>query len=277
MQALVVTVPATEAELASDLLWSLGVLAVEERDGGGTPGLEDHLVELWTSLGEDVEEVTRAAEAFPARWRWHLVEVDESVADNWRAHVGPVWVTDRIVIVPSWIDFEPPPGQETVCLRIEPGETFGLGDHPTTVLTARALSEELHPGQRVLDVGCGSGVLGVLAAVSGAGHVVGIDLHPAAVPVTVANAVRNGVSSLVEVSLTPLADVEGPFELVLANILAPALIELSDDLKRVLAPGGTLVISGVLVGAHDHVLAALAPLVPVRTLERDGWAATVLR
>ena len=78
MKALVVSVPAGEVELASDALWALGVVAVEERDAGG--GTEDHLVELWTSLGDDVEAVTRAAEAFPVRWRWQLVDVDESVA-----------------------------------------------------------------------------------------------------------------------------------------------------------------------------------------------------
>jgi len=273
MQALVVTVPATEAELASDVLWQLGVLAVEERDPGA--GTEDHLVELWTSLGEDVDAVAHAAEAFPSRWRWRLVEVDESVADSWRAHAGPTWVTDELVLAPAWIDFEPPAG--ATCVRIEPGETFGLGDHPTTMLSARALLAAMFHGATVLDVGCGSGVLSVIAAVEGASSVDAIDLHPAAVPVTRSNADANGVGALVHVSLAPLAEVAGPFDIVLANILAPALIELASDLVRVLADDGTLVISGILAARHDHVLAALSDLTVVDSHTSEGWIAVVLR
>ena len=84
MLGLVVTVPASEAELASDALWALGVAAIEER--GGESGTEDDLVELWTSLGDDAPAVARAAEGFPARWRWKVIELDPSVTETWRAH-----------------------------------------------------------------------------------------------------------------------------------------------------------------------------------------------
>ena len=272
MLALVVTVPATEAELASDVLWSLGVLAVEERDPGA--GTEDHLVELWTSLGEDVEHVTGAAEAFPARWRWRLVEVDESVADNWRAHAVPTWIRDDVVVVPAWIEAEVPTA--TTIVRIEPGETFGMGDHPTTVLTARGLLDVLEPGDRVLDVGCGSAVLAVLAALRGAGDVVGVDIHPACVPVGSANADANGVADRVDISLRTLDELDGPFDVVLANILAPVLVELAPELVRLVAADGTLVVSGILTTRHDHVVAALAPLRVVGDHRVDGWCALVM-
>ena len=107
MLALVVTVPAGEAELASDALWALGVVAIEERTAG-SPGTEDQLVELWTSLGEDVATITRAAEAFPARWRWHTVEIDRAVTEAWRAHAVPSWVDRDLVVVPAWQDVETP-------------------------------------------------------------------------------------------------------------------------------------------------------------------------
>ena len=98
-----------------------------------------------------------------------------------------------------------------------------------------------------------------------------------AVPVTTANALANGLASRVGVSTTDLADLDGTYDLVVANILAPALIALSADLLRVLAPGGSLVISGILAEAHAHVLSALAPLRVVATDELDGWVAVTLR
>lgn len=277
MLGLVLSVPASEAELAADALWSLGVLAVEERGAGS--GTEDHPVELWTSLGDDPDAITRAAEAFPQRWRWRIVELDPSVADTWRAHARPSWIERDLVVVPAWLDFEAPAG--VTAIRVEPGSTFGLGDHPTTVLTLRALREALFPGAAVLDVGCGSGVLAVAAAVLGAGRVEGIDISPAAVETTRANAQLNGVEGQVDVSTAPLAEVaereDDRFDVVVANILAPALVALADDLRRVLAPAGVLIVSGLLAERTDHVLAALAPLKVIAEEHREGWVALTLR
>ncbi|MGD9702657.1 MAG: 50S ribosomal protein L11 methyltransferase [Acidimicrobiia bacterium] len=273
MLGLVVTVPASEAELASDALWALGVVAVEERDVGS--GTEDHLVELWTSLGDDAEAIAREAEAFPKRWRWRLVEIDPSVANTWRSHAQPSWIERDLVVVPSWLPFEAAPG--VTAIRIEPGSTFGLGDHPTTVLSLRALRKALFPGATVLDVGCGSGVLAVAACCLGAARADCIDISPASIWVTLDNARANGVEALVSVSTTPLSAIDGPYDIVAANILAPALVELADDLRRVLAPDGVLVISGILAERHEHVIAALAPLRVIAEEHREGWAAISLR
>jgi ribosomal protein L11 methyltransferase len=270
MLAIVVTVPVGEAELASDALWSLGVLAVEERDGP-----DGALVELWTSLGDDVEAVTRAAAAFPARWRWRLTDVDESVADEWRRHAVPTWIERDFVVHPAWIPVTT--AAATVAVAVEPGATFGLGDHPTTVLTLRAMRRALFPGAVVLDVGCGSGVLAVSACVLGAARAEAIDINPAAVAVTEANAKRNAVGGAVTASTTPLAEITGPYDLVLANILAPALVELGGDLQRVLDSDGVLVVSGLLAGRDAHVRAALEPLRVIDVDERDGWEALTLR
>jgi ribosomal protein L11 methyltransferase len=267
--ALVLTVPVPDGELAADALWSLGVLAVEERDAPAVG-----MVELWTSLGDDAEAVAAAAEGFPARWHWRLVEVDPADAQRWREHAHPTWVHADLVVSPAWVAFDPPPG--TIVVRIEPGSTFGLGDHPSTVLALRSL-RPLVSGASLLDVGCGSGVLGVAAAVLGAERVDAIDITAAAVETTAGNATANGVADRVRPSTTPLADVDGAYDVVVANILAPALIELAPDLRRVLRDDGALVISGILRDRYEHVLQALRPLRVVDTRTLEGWAAVTLR
>ena len=267
MLALVVAVPPGEVELASDVLWSLGVVAVEERDAGD-------VVELWTSLGDETAALRSMLAEHLVGWPWRFVEVDERVADTWRDHAAPVKVDADLVVCPAWVDYDAQHGETVV--RIEPGSTFGLGDHPTTVLSLRALRGALFDGATVLDVGCGSGVLAVAACVLGAAHATGVDISPAAVPTTKANAEANGVADRVEVSTSPLAEVDGQYDVVVANILAPTLIELSDDLRRVVAPRGVLIISGVLAGRHDHVEAALRPLRTINVAEMDGWAAVTL-
>ena len=271
MLALVVTTTVADVELASDALWSLGVVAIEERvaaDG----------VELWTSLGDDADAVVAAASPGLSRWSWHFVEVDETVADTWRAHAEPVWIDPDLVICPAWVAFEAPCDLESelTVLRIEPGATFGLGDHPTTMLSMRAMRRALRSGSTVLDVGCGSGVLAVGACVLGASRAVAVDIAPAAVPITKANAASNGVQDLIDVSTTPLAQVDGQFGIVVANILGPTLIELAEDLIRVVAAGGVLIVSGVLANRHEHVEAALQPLRRIHRETLDGWAVITL-
>jgi ribosomal protein L11 methyltransferase len=261
---IVVTTPAHEVELASDALWSLGVVAIEERNEGDD-------VELWTSLGDDRASVMGAASNLLERWPWRFVELDETVADTWRLHAQPIWIASDLVVCPAWVPFEESPG--VTVIRIEPGATFGLGDHPTTILSMRAIRAVLRPGSTVLDVGCGSGVLAVGACVLGAASARAVDISPASVPTTRANADANGVGDRVDVSTTPLAEVDGSFDIVVANILAPTLIDLADDLIRVTAPGGSLVISGVLAERHSHVEAALGTLQRADRVTLDGWAA----
>jgi ribosomal protein L11 methyltransferase len=269
MRAFVVSVTPTDVEVASDLLWSLGVVAVEERSVGSG------LIELWTSLGDDFDGVAFAAAAVSidsaTTWEWRFESVDESVADAWREFARPVTAAPGLEVRPAWITGVPE--QDGITLLIEPGATFGLGDHPTTVLSLRALVGMIRPGDRVLDVGCGSGVLAIAALRLGAGTATGIDISPAAVTVTLENAARNGVD--VDVSTTPLADVTGTFDVVVANILAPVLVDLADDLRRI--TGRVLIVSGVLEGGFDHVVAALAPMEVVDVETLDGWAAVLLR
>lgn len=273
MRALVVTVAAEDAELAADALWALGVAAVEERS------TSTGMLELWTSIGEGGVGGggdARAAAALDLHgWAWRFAEVDESVADSWRAFAQPVEAAPGIVICPAWrvADMSPAVIDGHTVIAIEPGAAFGLGDHPTTRLSVRALAGHVRRGDHVLDVGCGSGVLSIAAIRSGAAHARAIDIADAAVEATAHNAVLNGVE--VDVSTQPLADVDGIYDVVVANILAPVLVELAPDLRRV--TGRVLILSGVLDGRFDHVVAALSPMEVVDVEVIDGWASVVLR
>lgn len=273
MLAFVLVVPVADAEIASDRLFGLGVAAVEERAAD-----RDGHVELWTEVGDSAVAIEAAVAAVGDLGEWRTAELDASVADSWRQYAAPISVSDDVVIVPAWLAGTADIGDATPIL-IDPGAAFGMGDHPTTQLTLRSLLRELAvramPAS-VLDVGCGSGVLAIAAAQRGAAPVVGIDISAAAVEATDANAHANHVGDIVHASTTPLAEVVGDYDIVLANVLAPGLIDMATDLRRVVAQGGALVISGILADRHDHVLDALAPLVPVTTLANDGWVAVTL-
>jgi ribosomal protein L11 methyltransferase len=267
MRALVVTVPTEEVDVASDVLWQLGVRAIEERAGDGH-------VELWTAVGDEAEAAERATAALGERWSVRLVDIADGAADTWREFAGPMWIDDALVVVPAWQRHDV--GDGVVTIQIEPGGAFGLGDHPTTVLSLRAARRHLGMGRRVLDVGCGTGVIAVMAALVGASSVRAVDVASAAIEATRDNAARNGVSDHVDADTTPVRDLDGPFQLVVANILAPTLVDLAEDLRRLTASDGRLVISGILADRHDHVLSALAPMIVERTDTLDGWAAVTL-
>lgn len=258
MRALVVSVSPAQVDVAADVLWSMGVLAVEERH------VAAEVVELWTSLGDDVTRVD-----LPFAWRFE--EVDDEVVNTWRHHAEPVWVEPDLVVCPAWVDadFE----AHITVLRIEPGSTFGLGDHPTTRLSVRALRAEVRPGHRVLDVGSGSGVLALAARRFGAARVTATDIAATAVTVGQANAARNHIERI-EFTTAELHTLQHPYDVVVANILAPVLVELAPQLVRL--AGQVLIVSGVLEDAYEHVVAALAPMELQSTHTQDGWAALVL-
>lgn len=261
-------VPLADAELGADRLWAAGAQAVEEIDEGATIALRSVLA--------DDDSVSRVRLGpLPEGWGLTFFDQPDAPSEAWRDFAVPIDVSPTLVVHPAW---RPPAATNGVrYVAIEPAGAFGLGDHPTTRLAATAAERLTGHATSVLDVGCGTGVLAVIAAVQGAAPVIAIDIAEAAREATLANADRNGVADRIEASTTPLGEVAGTFDIVFANILAPTLVALADDLRRVLAPDGTLVISGVLEGAYDHVLAALAPLRVVRTDVLDGWAAVELR
>lgn len=267
MRVLQIAVAAADAELAADRLWQAGARAVELVE------LPEGLVAARSVLADDDAVSLRRLGPVPADWTVDWIIVPDAASEAWRDFVGPVPVGDRLVLRPAWL---PALDDGRLEVAIEPAGAFGLGDHPTTRLSAAAVERLATPGCTVLDVGCGSGVLAIVAALRGAASAVGIDVAEAAVEATRANAIRNGVDDRVSAASTPIAEIEGSYDLVLANVLAPALVAMADDLRRLVTTGGALVVSGILAESHDHVLAALAPLVPVRTDVMDGWAAVQL-
>ncbi len=280
MRAFVLVVDSTEVDVASDALWQLGVRAIEERLAPATAGAGDgrDRVELRTSVGDDDESIRRAVDHLAQRWDWRVDVIADETSDAsraWREFAAPMWIDDRLVVVPAWLEHESFDG--VVAVSIEPGGAFGLGDHPTTRLSLRALRPLIHSTSVVLDVGCGTGVLAITAAVFGARHVCAVDIASAAVEATLDNAERNGVRRHIDVDTTPVDELDGSFDVVVANILAPTLISMADELRRLTSREGRLVISGILADRHEHVLAALAPMMVERTDVLDGWACVTLR
>lgn len=184
-----------------------------------------------------------------------------------QSQFAPVEITPSFWIVPTW--HEPPAAADTM-IRLDPGLAFGTGTHPTTRMCLRWIAR--HPaavrGARVLDYGCGSGILAIGAALHGAGKIDAVDIDPAAVESTRHNAAANGVA--LQAGLAELA--QGRYGVVLANILATPLKLLAPLLCGHLAPGGRLVLAGILARQADELIAAYAPWCPITVLdEEDGW------
>jgi ribosomal protein L11 methyltransferase len=182
-----------------------------------------------------------------------------------QSQFAPVAVTPTFWIVPSWHDA---PAPARTVLRLDPGLAFGTGTHPTTRMCLRWIADNAQPWPRVLDYGCGSGILAIAAALHGANGVDAVDIDAAAVASTRANAAHNGV----RVSAGLPSAAYGRYALVLANILAKPLVLLAPLLCRHVAPGGQFVLAGILERQADELTAAYAPACALRVTERDdGW------
>jgi len=182
-----------------------------------------------------------------------------------QSQFAPVPITPAFWIVPSW--HEPPAGAERV-IRLDPGLAFGTGTHPTTRMCLRWISRHAQRWPRVLDYGCGSGILAIAAALHGAAEVDAVDIDPAAVESTRANAAANGV--IVRAALPDAA--RGRYGLVLANILAQPLKLLAPLLAGHAAPGACVVLAGILERQAGELQAAYAPWCALEVADiEDGW------
>jgi ribosomal protein L11 methyltransferase len=205
---------------------------------------------------------------------------EEDWASAWKAHFPVMRFGERIVIKPTWRDYDPAP--DDVIIALDPGMAFGTGLHPTTRLCLVGLErwaeEGIVAGASVIDVGCGSGVLAVGAALLGAGRVHAVDTDPIAVDATNQNAARNGVT--VEAGRGSLPRHDGPFDLVFANLVASILVELAEPLAQAMRPGegtpgsgGRLLASGIFIDREPEVRRALAAagLRIVRREQETDW------
>jgi ribosomal protein L11 methyltransferase len=214
---------------------------------------------------------------------------DVDWAERWKEHFPPLQLGQRVFIVPSWErDFRVPP--DGLAITLDPGLAFGTGQHATTALCVELIEAGLAAAPaaslQLLDVGCGSGILAMVAARLGCQRALAIDNDPSAVIVTRENVQQNGLSSTVQASDMGLEQIPGHFDWVVANILAQTLIALAAPLVAHTAPGGTLVLSGILVSQEDEVVAAINDAaqasgrtlpVTVRRAQRDEWLAVQLR
>lgn len=300
---LVVDVPSAEAEDIGAQLFERGALGVEERDAttlvkgggagvaGGADGAGDTgsarrpLATLTTLVASfESDDLAQAALAeMPAEWSPRITEVvGDAWRDEWKKHFEPFRLCGSLVVRPPWRSYDAK-SDETVIV-LEPGRAFGTGLHETTRLVAEALAErgDRLKGASVLDVGCGSGILSLAALALGAATVRAIDVDPDAVDVTRENAERNGLADRVRADATLAADVTEAFPIVLANIEAMPLIALAPSLVRRTAPGGLLVLSGILApdvapGQWPSVERAYGALRVEDVQQKGEWIAAVLR
>lgn len=182
-----------------------------------------------------------------------------------QSQFAPVEITPDFWIVPTWHE---PPEQASQIIRLDPGLAFGTGTHPTTRMCLRWIAGHSVQDQRVLDYGCGSGILAIGAAKYGASHIDAVDIDEAAVTSTELNAQANGVR--LQAGLPNKA--QGLYQTVLANILATPLKVLAPLLCSHLAPGGTLVLAGILERQADELKAAYAPWIRLEVADsQEGW------
>ncbi len=209
-------------------------------------------------------------------WQVAYRQIDEQDwAESWKAYFGPQRISDRLVIKPTWRHFQA--GPQDIVLEIDPGMAFGTGTHPTTALCLRMIEKHLIPGQCLLDVGTGSGILMVAAAKLGGAYLVGVDSDLLAVETARRNLVQNRVEAgrfaLVAGSLMTPFSGRARFDMVVANILSDVILKLLDDVGRHLSPRGLFICSGIIEDHREAVMAKMKSvrLQPVDLAHQESW------
>lgn len=277
-----VDVAADEAEDAGARLFELGAQGVEERDattmvkGGAAAG-----VTLVASFASH-DQARDAAQALPSAWAARVEEVvGDAWRDEWKKHFEPFEVCPGIVVRPPWA-----PSRAAREIVLEPGRAFGTGLHETTSLVAGVLFDHASDfaGRGVLDVGCGSGILALVALALGAARARAIDVDPEAVAVTRENAERNAMADRVDADAADVGDVAQRYPVVVANIEAKTLVDLAAKIAARVSPGGLLVLSGILApdvsaSQQDDVVRAYERqrFVVLQIARKGEWIAISMR
>jgi len=245
------------------------------------------LVKGYVPAGEDAERigdtlrlVLQAAPLDrPLVWQQPKRLHETDWRNAWKKHFGVQHIGRGVVVVPSWIEYKPRAGE--VIVRIDPGMAFGTGQHPTTAMCLRALEEVGPRDATVLDLGCGSGILSIVAVLLGARSVLALDIDPLAIKAAAENTADNGVAEAIEIRAGTIEEgaPDQTFDLALANISGLTLERLAPSLAGVLKPGGRLIASGFLEDTVDSLKSALeASGLHVERVVEDGvWRAIVAR
>ncbi len=263
-----------QAETLSEALLEAGAESVSLESASGDaatlePGARMRVVALATAAADPVALVAAAAAAaaMPAPGFTVAPLGDEDWVRRSQSQFSPIRISGRLWIVPSWHALPDPAAIE---VRLDPGLAFGTGSHVSTRMVLRQLESVVRPGMRVLDYGCGSGILAIVAGKFGAAQIAATDIDPQALATSIANAADNDVILNVAApeSLSP-----GTFDLVLANILAGPLIDLEPLLAARTRPGGRILLSGILESQAAEVVAAYARDFGAGVIEsEEGWA-----
>jgi ribosomal protein L11 methyltransferase len=272
-------------ETLEDLMLATGAVAVTMEDNADQPVLEPGVGEtpLWgqiriTGLYPADTNMDDVLDAFPGgllqqtNQRVEILE-DKDWEREWIKHYQPMQFGQRLWVCPSWLE---PPDPGAVNLLLDPGLAFGTGTHPTTDLCLRQLDGMDLDGRTGVDYGCGSGILAVAALKLGATTMLGVDNDPQALAASRDNTQRNALAAeRLPVALPENVDQQAwaqRAELVIANILAGPLIDLSTTLLHFLQPGGTLLLSGLLQTQADELCQHYADRIPLQVVgEKDGW------
>jgi ribosomal protein L11 methyltransferase len=266
-------------------LFARGALSVTLEDEADQPLLEPGPGEtpLWdavrlTALFAGHEDLTPLLGEVPPELCTQAPSVAVPVADRewtrvWEDQFHPLQMGERLWICPSWT---PPPDPDAVNILLDPGLAFGTGTHPTTAMCLRALDADLPPGKRVVDYGCGSGILGIAAARLGAAAVLGVDNDPQAMTASRDNARRNEVPDITFPVVLPqdnlVATWQASANWVVANILAGPLVALAPVLISLMVPGGRLLLAGLLVEQAEAVIEAYASEVALSIADQqEEW------
>lgn len=215
-------------------------------------------------LGETVEAIKLAVNnlvTFDINIGANVVTIsevnEEEWATAWKKYYHPVKISQRFTIVPTWETYNPVSSDELI-IELDPGMAFGTGTHPTTVMSLQALEKTVKAGERVIDIGTGSGVLAIGAALLGAREVHALDLDDIAVKAAGINVKLNKVQDRVTVAGGNLVDtIDEPGDVVVANILAEIIISFTDDAYKVVKPGGNYITSGIISAKKNDVKKAL--------------------
>ena len=200
----------------------------------------------------------------------------EDWQNGWRKYYHPMEIGSRLAVVPSWQQYD----TDRVKLILDPGLAFGTGGHETTSLCLEALDEQVRGGERVLDIGTGSGILAIAALKLGAAVAEGVDIDPVAVRTAGENAALNGVADKLTVLVGDLSDkASGKYDIITANIVANAILSLAPAVPGLMAEGATFIASGIIDSRKDEVITGLekAGLSVVEVKEKRGWECSVCK
>ena len=200
----------------------------------------------------------------------------EDWQNAWKKYYHAMDIGRRLAIVPGWEQYD----TDRTAITMDPGMAFGTGTHETTALCLEVLDERVRGGERVLDIGTGSGILAIAALKLGAAAAEGVDIDPMCVRTAGENAARNGVEDRLTVLVGDLSDkASGVYDLITANIVAAAILSLAPHVPALLAPGAVFIASGIIDTRKEEVLAGLraAGLEPFDVREKRGWVCIVCR